>query len=474
MNEDVIKKLMKETERMGSSYSEVRMENGENESFVLKNGVLNSYSKKEYSGVSLRVLVNGSVGFASTNIINKKSLEELVKTSIKIAKNSSRYQKEKIKLSKNKSYRKKYFVKEKIPLKNIELNEKIKYLIDVDKEALSSNVKLPGRYYDLETSTVEKVVATSDGGFIKSLIPRVNFTYIITSMYNNKSKQMYFQYGNAGGWEFVKKWEIGKALKEEAITLQKILKTAKTMKMKKVDAILGPFVGSIAAHESCGHPMEADRIMGREAAQAGESFVKTGSIGEKIGSEEATVIDDPTIPNSYGFYLFDDEGVKARPKILYKNGVINEFLHNRETAYKTDKKSNGSSRATYYANEPIVRMSNTYIKPGKWSFEELLKEVRNGIYIKDFMEWNIDDKRWNAKYVGNEAYLIKNGELKEMILNPVVEITTKNFWSSLKARGNDIKYFAGTCGKGDPIQGIPVFFGSPHILLKNILVGSRK
>ncbi len=474
MDEDVIKKIIKKSEEMGSSYSEVRMETGDNESFVLKNGILDSYSNEEYSGVSLRVLVNGSLGFASTNMLNKKNIEELVKTAIKIAKVSSLHQKEKIKLSKNKSHRKKYSVKEKIPIKDMGLDEKIKFLYDIDKEALSSGVKLPGRYYNMETSTAEKIVATSGGAFIKSYIPRVNFTYVITCVYNNKSKQMYFQYGNSGGWEFVKKWGLEKALKEEAITLQKILKTAKIMKMKKVDAVLGPFVGSIAAHESCGHPMEADRIMGREAAQAGESFVKINSIGKRIGSDEATVIDDPTIPNSYGFYLFDDEGVKARPKILYKNGVINEFLHNRETAYKTGVKSNGSSRATSYANEPIVRMSNTYIKPGKWTFEELIKEVRNGVYIKNFMEWNIDDKRWNAKYVGNEAYVIRNGELKGMILNPAVEITTRNFWSSLKARGNDIQYFAGTCGKSDPMQGIPVFFGSPHILLKNILVGSRK
>ena len=100
MDEDVIKKIIKKSEEMGSSYSEVRMETGDNESFVLKNGILDSYSNEEYSGVSLRVLVNGSLGFASTNMLNKKNIEELVKTAVKIAKVSSLHQKEKIKLSK--------------------------------------------------------------------------------------------------------------------------------------------------------------------------------------------------------------------------------------------------------------------------------------------------------------------------------------------------------------------------------------
>jgi TldD protein len=224
-------------------------------------------------------------------------------------------------------------------------------------------------------------------------------------------------------------------------------------------------------HESVGHPYEADRILGREAAQAGESFVTKNMLGKKIGNPIVTVVDDPTVPNSYGFYLFDNEGVKARRKYLMKKGVINEFLHNRQTAAQMGlKESNGSSRATEYDRESIVRMSNTFVLPGKHTEEELIRGVKKGVYMKNFNEWNIDDKRLNQKYVGAEAFLIKNGRLEKPVLNPVVEISTPDLWSSVDAVGKKIEFHAAVCGKGEPMQGIPVAHGGPPIRLRKIRV----
>ena len=226
----------------------------------------------------------------------------------------------------------------------------------------------------------------------------------------------------------------------------------------------------IIVHESCGHPLEADRILGREAAQAGESFVKPEMLGNLIGGVNVNIADDPTLPGSFGFYLFDDEGVKARRKMLMKNGRINEFLHNRESAYLLGIKSNGSARSTSYSFEPIVRMSNTFMLPGDYKEEELIENVKDGVYIKSFMEWNIDDKRLNQKYVGAEAYEIKNGKLGKPLLNPVIEITTPQLYKAVDAVANNIEYFAGTCGKGEPMQGIPVWFGGPSFRMRRIFV----
>jgi TldD protein len=233
-------------------------------------------------------------------------------------------------------------------------------------------------------------------------------------------------------------------------------------------------VVGIAAHESCGHPYEADRISGREAAQAGESFVGQEMMGTRIGSEVATVIDDPTIEHSYGFYLYDDEGVKARPKHLIKNGMINEFLHNRETAASMDMgRSNAAARACNFDREAIVRMSNTFVEPGDHRREELFEGIKLGVYMNSFMEWNIDDKRYNQRYIGREAYLIENGEVKGPVKAPILELTTPAFWSAIDAVGNDLGWAAATCGKGEPGQGVPVYTGGPHIRLRNISLGVK-
>jgi len=223
-------------------------------------------------------------------------------------------------------------------------------------------------------------------------------------------------------------------------------------------------------HESAGHSYEADRILGREAAQAGESFITREMLGTRIGSNNVTVIDDPTIETSAGFYLYDDEGVKARKRILIKDGIINEFLHNRETAKALSIKSNAAARAVSFGREPIVRMANTYMQKGDWSRDEIIEDTKKGIYVKNFMEWNIDDIRFNQKYVGAEAYFIKNGELAEPVVNPVIEVTTPTFYKSVDACAKDLEFYAGPCGKGEPMQAVPVFMGGPTTRLKGLKI----
>jgi TldD protein len=255
--------------------------------------------------------------------------------------------------------------------------------------------------------------------------------------------------------------------------LKGVITKAKAVKPGRMDLICGPEVAGIAAHESCGHPMEADRILGREMSQAGRSFIYRGGphwIGTRIGSSAVTVVDDPAIEHSYGYYLYDDEGVKARRRFLYKDGVINEFLHNRESAAKLGTESNASSRSINYDREAIVRMANTFVLPGSYTEEELIEDVEYGIYMKSFTEWNIDDKRFNQRYVGKEAYLIENGELKDLVARPVIETTTLKFWTAVDATSKKVGFDAATCGKGDPSQGVPVFTGGPCLRLRKVFV----
>jgi TldD protein len=249
-----------------------------------------------------------------------------------------------------------------------------------------------------------------------------------------------------------------------------LLEAEKTPK-GEMDMILGPEVVGLVCHESCGHPSEADRMLGREAAQAGETYLKPETIGRRIGSPLVTVVDDPTIPGSFGFYLYDEEGVKGRKRFLMREGIVEEFLQNRETAASFGVRSNGSSRAVAYGYEPIVRMANTFLEPGDHSKEELIQDVKQGVYIKNFMEWNIDDRRYHQRYVGLEAYKIENGDLRERVRNPVLEITTEGFWRSVDAVGDDLEFQAAYCGKGDPMQGIPVWTGGPHVRLRGVRIG---
>jgi TldD protein len=312
-----------------------------------------------------------------------------------------------------------------------------------------------------------------EGSKISGHVPRVSFMPIIIAIKSGgQNEQSMSNYATTGGWEKLVSWDIKEKVVNKINVLAKIITSAKKPPEGTIDIILGPDVAGIISHENCGHPHEADRILGREGAQAGESYLREHEIGYKVGNECVNIFEDPTIPDSYGFYLFDDEGVKARKRELIKNGIFNEMLHNRETAAIFNTKSNAAARAVSYDREPLVRMANTYFSPGDYSFEEVVEDVKYGILMMSFTEWNIDDKRLQSKYVGQEAYLIQNGEVTDnLLLKPTLEISSPGLFNSIDAQSKRVEWQGAFCGKSEPRQGCPVWTGGPFIRLRNVRLG---
>jgi len=452
-------------------YAEVRAHSTQSEELVMKNSVLDAYISAVDSGFCVRVLADGGIGFASTNKWTKEEAKTIVELAYKFAKMAKR--KDKIVFAEEKSVKADWKVDEKKKIENVSPQMRIETLVEIDKALTSQRINVAARMLGFGTTLTEKYFVNTEGSVISSFLPRIGAFGFITVVENGKPEQAAKQFGYAGGWEAIEKWKLTEQMTHEAKVLQRVIKEAKAVKPEKMDLVCGPEVTGIAAHESCGHPMEADRILGREMSQAGKSFIYPKGpfwLGTKIGDPVVTIVDDPTVKNSYGFYEYDDEGIKAKPRYLYKRGVINEFLHNRETAAKLGTRSNGASRAVSYDREAIVRMANTFVQPGDMGEEEMFEDVKQGVYMRSFMEWNIDDKRFNQRYVGREAYWIEKGELKHPIARPVIETTTQIFWSAVDAVSKKVEYDAGSCGKGDPMQGIPVYMGGPLIRLREVYV----
>jgi len=450
--EDLMRKILDGIE---AKYAEVRYIKVLGEEVVVKNGVVEGVSSSEEGGIAVRI-INEGVGFAATNRMDK------VEDAVRVAEKLSRKGDGNVPFSQEKTYEDSWSVEEKKRIENMALEEKIKYLLDIDRA-----LKAPMKIQTLHDKIVEKIYMNSEGTLIRARIPRVEYFYMMGVMVDGNFEQSYRQYGITGGYEIFDMYDLKGILLEEEEALTKVARAKKSPE-GVFDLVIGPEVAGIIAHESCGHPSEADRILGREAAQAGESFTEPDMVGERIGSEIVNVVDDPTIEHSFGYYRYDEEGIPARRRYLYKEGRINEFLHNRESAGKMGVHSNAAARSSSWNREPIARMSTTFFEPGDYSFEELVEDVKMGIYMKSFTEWNIDDIRYNQKYVGREAYLIENGEIKEPVKRPVLEITTPGFYSRVDAIGKDLEFYAGTCGKGDPMQGVDVWMGGPHIRLRNM------
>ncbi len=464
--------------RLGASYSEARYQRDMIERTVLKNGVPEVSADEISRGISVRVIVDGSLGFASTNELTRPAVRKAVKEAITTARAAASLLKRKITMSEERMEKAKVVIKPRVDFANVDTEARVSLLKESDGMALAmaekKGVKLPARLLDVGSWNTEKHVINSDGADVYSYTPRATVDYFITVFNQQRGTVQRFEnLGASRGWEAVERWLLPEHLESEVAALADVLHKAVEPPREEIDLLLGPEIVGLVCHESAGHPGEADRMLGREAAQAGETYIKRELLGTRIGSEHVTVVDDPTIPHSFGYYLYDEEGVRARERVLIDRGVLRELLHNRETAPLFDTSSNAAARANEFDREPIVRMANTYMKPGEHSVEELIEEVKDGIYVKSYQEWNIDDKRWNQRYVGVVATRIKDGEEVGLVRNPVIDLTTRGLYSSITAVANDLKFFAGYCGKGDPMQGIPVWFGGPTVLLKNVRVGFR-
>jgi TldD protein len=459
----------------GASYAEARLQRNSSRQFLLKNGEPQPATFAEGFGLGIRVLAKGALGFAATNSMDPKGVASLATKAVRTAGASAEVLKEPIVFDSSKPLKRKWASEEKERLEGGDANWLRGILTEIEGRISDgkAGAKIPGRILGLGVDIESKYYVNSEGARIEGRLPRVLFFGSLTAVDGGNAVQRFIQAGESGGLEVVKRIGLLELVEGEAKTLGKVLKAATKPPKGKVDVILSPELSGIAAHESVGHPQEADRILGREGAQAGESYLKADSLGKKIGSVEANVSDDPTLAHSNGFTPFDDEGVEGKKRRLIEDGVINEFLHNRATAARFGLVSNGASRASGFDREPIIRMSNTFVEPGDYSLEELLKEVKLGVYFKTFTEWNIDDKRLNQRYVALEAYLIENGEMKGLVKSPVLEVTTPRLWGSVKARGKRMEFEAAVCGKGDPQQGAAVWTGGPDTLLSGIELGGR-
>lgn len=469
--EEIIFKAIEFAQKEGAMFCEARLQELKSAHYYFINGKLRGYEIGKIKGIGIRVLVNDAFGFASTNILSQEELINTCKKALKIAKTISKEDK-KINVEKHRAYHDVCIVKAREPLLEKSKEEVTKEFKELDNLIANKESRINLRLFTIMTSEEYKLYMNSEGSKIEHYMPYIIVHRLLTAFDPQKGTvQRSRSIGGKQGWEILNE-NFQDELKKDAKTLGKILDEAKSLKEKgSYDIVLDSEVAGLTSHEACGHPFELDRILGREAAQGGLSYAKIDMLGkEKIGSDQLTIIDDPLIEKSSGYYVYDDEGVPARRKYLIKNGYVNEFLLNREYASYLSTKSNGSARAAFYYNEPLIRMSNTYIDKGDYSFEEIIESVKKGIYIKSYMEWNIDDIRWNQKYVGLECYLIENGKLGELITNVPLEITTGFYFKNITAVGKDLKFEPGTCGKGDPMQGVPVWFGSPTIKVSNVVI----
>ena len=460
--EDILLNLI-EKSLSDVEYVDARICSYENNVIRLVDGITKDLVSSEEIGIGIRAFKNGSWGYLCSNNITKESLQKMVEDVVKLTKTLESKTKIKFKLNEPKVLKDSWQTPQKKHIMDVSIEEKMEYLkliykqsVNYDQRIFNSNIL----YFDSVKN--EKIINSSGlrldltSSYVRNVVSNYAFD-------GSKRQSALRSVGGIGGWEIIeeeKAQKLGIKASEQAIRLL----NAKALKAGKYPTILDETLSGLFVHEAFGHCCEADAVIN------GESVLEN-KIGEVVGAEIVNIVDDPTIDGLYGSYKYDSEGVLAKKKYLVKNGVLHSYLHSLETASRMNLEySTGNARASGYSHLPIIRMSNTLIEPGNKSLEELIEELREGIYACRWKYGYTNPAEGTFQFKCAEAYMIKNGEIDESCIygDTAISGITLEVLHNVKGIGKVIKFSPGTCGKEG--QSAPVTDGSGHLLIPEGLV----
>lgn len=475
---ELINEALNTTIMSGAEYSDIRFETLIHEGINVKNNKLENISYSESIGFGIRVLFKGCWGFASSSVITADEIRKVALQAVKIARSSSMVMKHPVKLSPVKIIKDKYISPFEIDPFKVPLEQKLEHLFKVS-EIMTSYKEIKVAEAGMSFYKHKKTFASSEGSFIEQEFIKSGAGMQVFAI-NDNDMQIRSYPANCGGDFRCSGYELIDSLKlaenadrisQEAIMLLK----AEQCPSGEKTVIIDSNQLAIQIHESIGHPVEFDRVLGTEASFAGTSFLSQDKLNKLVyGSSIINVFSDATIPDAFGSYAYDDEGIQSKRFPIIKNGLFTGFLTSRETADILGEESNGSMKAASWNYLPLIRMPNINLEPGDWKLENLISDVDDGIYFCTNKSWSIDDKRWNFQFSTEIAWEIKNGKLGKIFKNPTYTDNSVHFWNSCDAICNrDYWHIWGVpnCGKGQPIQIGHVGHGASPARFRNVKTG---
>jgi len=445
-----------------ADYFDVRSTDVTSTNLEMKNREVTRAISGREVGACVRVLYRGAWGFASTPDGREPALAEAADRAARIARGISETVKEKSALAPVEPSKGTAEIPMKKSFLEMDIESKLE-LLESTYDAIKDYdfiVNMTATYKDFYT--IEEF-ESSDGSRVTTKTPRLLWSVEIVGRKDGDIQSVRRRIGNTMGFEaFDGDKQV--TLARDAVASLVALLAGKSPPSGVMPVIVDNGLCGVFAHEAVGHASEGDLVA------TGNSCFE-GLLGEKIGSGLVTIKDNPTIPGLFGSFVYDDEGVKARTKVLIENGVLNDFILSRETAARLGMEPNGGARAESYHYRPIVRMSNTYIDRGDATFKEMLEGIQLGVYAKDSRGGQVNTSQGFFQFNAQEAYLIENGEITKPLRDVSLSGKTLDILKLIDMVGNDLTMgHPGICGKG---QSAPVGDGGPHIRISKCVIGGR-
>ncbi len=450
---DVISEALKGQK---ADYIEVRLEEREASRIQYRGRDLEDIGRSTSLGGNVRAMVRGGWGFVSFN--DTKDLKGKVATAVKQARLAGQRDRKLAQVAPVVDI-------VKTDIKNdprkISLADK-KKLLDEYNDIIWSTPKVQTSVLGYGDGRQKVTFANSEGSYIEQERVDITFRLMVVAREDGDIQQSSLSLGSKGDFSFMKK--LHGQVKDTAGRAVELL-AAPAVKGGEYTVVLDPVLAGVFAHEAFGHLSESDFVYENERMK--DIMV----LGRKFGGEHLNIVDGAAVPGLRGSYKYDDEGVPATKTYLIKDGVLVGRLHSRETAGVMNEKPTGNARAIDYHHPPIVRMTNTYIEPGKMTFDEMIADIKEGVYARNWYGGMTSMEMFT--FSAGEAFMIHNGKM-EGLMRPVV--LTGNVFTTLHnidAICNDLDMNeGGGCGKGGQSP-LPVSNGSPHIRMQKCLVGGK-
>jgi TldD protein len=467
--------------RRGASYADARVMDIRQRDISTKNGEVGTLVESESLGIGIRVIASGAWGFASTDRLTHEGIDSCAAEAVAIAKASALAKHADVALAPEKAYVDTWqnpFVKDPF---RIPVERQIEVLLNADKEMRRvKGVTLAEG--SMTFRKIDQLFVSTIGSVIHQIKMQSGAGIVATSFAGSEIQKR--SYPNSfGGQHALEGYELIEALDlvgnagrtgEEAVALHSAAQCPEITGT----IILGGSQLGLQIHESIGHPIELDRVLGQEANFAGMSFLTVDKLRKlKYGSDIVNVVADARLAHGPGLgtFAYDDEGVPAQCTPIITNGLFTGYLSNRETASAIgEDRSNGTMRTESWNRLPIIRMTNISINPGTWKYGDLIADTDDAILMDTNRSWSIDDRRYHFQFSTEIGWEIKGGKKGRMIKNPSYSGITTEFWNSCDAicsRDDWTLWGTPNCGKGQPMQTMGTGHGASPARFRNIKIG---
>lgn len=463
MDPDVI---LHYAEKKGVDFIDIRIHRKIYESITYDNGVLREYLVNQINGVGVRVIVDGYMGYASTNKPGGEAYKELVENAVKAAK-AAKLTGTKTRLYPRDPVKDRVVSKYSREALDIDSDEKIRLLADIYRETrgiegiVSSTIRFG---YEKD----HRIYASSLGDYIETTTRLIGIGVFEVAKTGAVMERIWDAKSRVAGWEFIEETDWMGFAREVAELAVKATQ-APVVKPGRYTAILDNQIVGLLLHEAFGHASEGDEV------EAGVSILK-GRIGEVVASEHVTIVDDGAVEGGY-FIAYDDEGTRKIRVKTVDRGVLKTYLHSLSTAVSLGGKPTGNARAQDYSSPLLVRQTNTYMEPGDWKVDELFQDTGRGIYIKGrgAMGGQVDPSIGTFTFTAGPSYIIENGEPTKLVRGVMMSGLILETLKNVDAVADDLVVHTsvfGGCGKGG--QHARVGDGGPHIRVHNLTVGGGR